>query len=184
MSLTAQQSAALKADILADATLSALPNDPDSCAAIAAAYNQAASPAFTVWKSWVNENDLETTPGVDAANGGAATTWSWTAYIARSVGEQNGWMRLMRQGGANPSLANVRQAISDIFSGSTNSAPAQRNHLTVLSKRPATRAEKLFATGTGSYASPATLVFEGALAYSDVQQARKLTTRTVLKRLS
>jgi hypothetical protein len=72
----------------------------------------------------------------------------------------------------NPSLANVRQGMADIFSGSTNSAPAQRAHLTAVSKRTATKAEKLFATGTGTDATPATMTFEGRLSYDDVQAAR------------
>ncbi len=38
-------------------------------------------------------------------------------------------------------------------------------------KRTATRGEKVFATGTGSDASPATLNYEGAISYNDVKDA-------------
>ena len=37
-----------------------------------------------------------------------------------------------------------------------------RTHITAMSKRKATRLEKIFATGTGTLASPGTLVVEGA----------------------
>jgi hypothetical protein len=38
----------------------------------------------------------------------------------------------------------------------------------------ATRAEKLFATGTGSDAVPAQLTFEGSVSGNDVRQARNI----------
>lgn len=41
-------------------------------------------------------------------------------------------------------------------------------------KRPATVAEKVLATGTGTTASPATMGHEGAVSYADVQSARSL----------
>lgn len=172
MSLTAAQLPALRAAIAADPTLAAIPNTPDSNQTIADAFNAVSSPAFYVWRSSVSEAEFTGLPGVDVANAGAATVWSWTAFIARSVGEQNGWARMFASGTVNPSRANVRQGFADIFSGSANAAPAQRNHLTVLSKRAATRAEQLYATGTGSYAAPATLGFEGLITYVDVSSAR------------
>ena len=45
-------------------------------------------------------------------------------------------------------------------------------YIMALAKRDATRAEKLFSTGTGSDATPATMTFEGSLSYSDVSAAR------------
>jgi hypothetical protein len=172
MSLAPAQYPALKAAIAADPTLNTLPNEPDSNQAIADAFNAEAAPAFWVWRSSVDESEYTGQPGVDAANAGAATVWSWTAYIARSVGEQNGWARMFARGSADPSRANVRQGFADIFSGTSNAAPAQRNHLTVLSKRRATRAEKALAAGTGSFAAPATMGFEGSVNYVDVTAAR------------
>lgn len=171
VSLTTAQLQALKADIAADATLAALAQTADNAFAIAAAYNLTAAPDYYAWRTNVTEAEYVGTNGTDVANAGATTTWSWTAYIARSVGEQSGWTRMFAPGWVNPSLANIRQGVTDIFSGTTNSAPAQRNHLNVLSKRKATRAEKLFASGTGAFASPSTLGFEGNLAYTDVLAA-------------
>jgi hypothetical protein len=174
--LTTAQLQALKADIAADATLAALAKTADNAFAIADAYNRVAAPDYYVWRTNVTEAEYVGTGGVDVANGGATTTWSWTAFIARTVGEQTGWERMFAPGWVNPSQANIRQGVSDIFSGNTTAATAQRNHLTVLSKRKATRAEKLFASGTGAFATPSTLVFEGALTYNDVLAAWQLGT--------
>jgi hypothetical protein len=171
--LTTQQLQALKADLAADVALSAQVGTPDGLIAVAAAYNQAAAPDYYVWRTSVTEAEYVTTPGVDVANAGAATSWSWTGagFITRAQGERDAWVRLFAAGAANPSLPNVRQAFADILSGNTAPAPANRNHLTVVSKRRATRAEKLFAAGTGSFAAPATLAFEGRLAAGDVDAA-------------
>jgi hypothetical protein len=72
-------------------------------------------------------------------------------------------------GGVNPSLLDNRQFFDDVFSGAggTNTRAA----LLILWKRLANRSEKLFSTGTGSDATPATMTVEGNLSYSDVQQA-------------
>jgi hypothetical protein len=167
--LSPEQQATLKAAILADATLNALPNNPDGAFEIARLLDAPSSPAFIVWRTSVSEHEIT------GKAGPTGTTWSWPAYIARSIQEQNGWARMLNTSlTMNPSLANVRQGMADIFSGSTNSAPAQRAHLTAVSKRTATKAEKIFASGTGTDATPATMTFEGRLSYDDVQAARNL----------
>jgi hypothetical protein len=173
MSLTAAQLQSLKASIAADATLSTLPQTADASQQIADAYNALAVSDYYVWRTNVTEAEYVGTSGVDVANGNAATNWSWTGtgFITRAQGERDAWNRLFVSGFANPSLANVRQAFLDILSGNTAPAPANRNHLTVLSKRKATRAEKLFATGTGSFAAPATMAVEGQLTATDVLNA-------------
>lgn len=147
----------LKNDILADPALAALPNNDDGNFAIAAAYNLQASPNFTVWKT-----SVDTAAAKDAVN--------WTEFIGRSQGERDAFQFMLSNHVINPSRANVRQGIQDIFSGA--SGVNSRTALLALSKRFATRAEKLFSTGTGSDASPATLTFEGTLAYSDISAAR------------
>ena len=176
--LTTSQLATLRADIIADGTLNAQPNNSDGNSVIAAAYNLNAVPDFWVWRTSVPKSEMTNSVSVDA------TTFSWTGtgFITRSVGERDAWRELFGEGGVcNPSLANVRQAFSDIFSGATAPAPANRTHLTTVARRKATRGEKLFATGTGSTASPGLLnvvaagaigFSEGQLTYSDVGQAR------------
>ncbi len=56
--------------------------------------------------------------------------------------------------GVNPSLADRRQCFDDIFSGAGGATT--RANLLALWKRLATFAQKLFSTGTGSDAVPAT----------------------------
>lgn len=167
--LSPAQLQVLKADILADPVLSARPNTADDAYAIAMAYNTTATPDFWVLRTSVREAEYTSMPSPDG------TFWSWPAFIARSLQEQNAWTRMfMGTGAVNPSLPNVQQGFADIFSGTQNAAPAQRAHLLACSRRKATRAEKLFATGTGSTAAPATMGYEGSLTYIDVQNARNL----------
>lgn len=156
MPLTSAQLTILKNDILADPALAALPNTPDDAFAIAAAYNAAASPAFVVWKSSVSTGDI-------MANG-----FTWTEIDALAVGKARIWDWMSRLGAINPSKANVRQGLRDCFGNTSATYTGMLPHL----KRSATRAEKLYATGTGSDATPGTLVFEGNLSYQDVQAAR------------
>lgn len=165
--LTSAQLQTLKTDILADPALSGQPNTPDGAFAIAAAYSLVAAPDFWVWRTFVADSEIYEATSVDA------TVWSWTIYIARSQAEREAWRQMVNmRGGLNASLANVRTGIADIFSGAGGAA--QRTHLLALGRRKATRVEKLFAAGTGSTASPATMVIEGLLNYVDVLNARSL----------
>ena len=73
----------------------------------------------------------------------------------------------------NPSRTNVRAGIDAVWVGTAADLNV-RAAVYVHCKRSATRAEKLFASGTGSDASPATMAFEGDLNYLDVEVARAL----------
>lgn len=163
MSFTTAQLQTWKADIIARG-IQAQPE-----ATIAATYNANASPDFNVWRSSITEAEIVSTADQ------SSNFWSWTAYIARSQGERDAWGRMFAiDGSVNPSLANVRQGVNDIFSGSQNSAPAQRTFLLNKSRRLATVLEKLLADtsgGNGAAATPAMLTFEGAVTVFDVQAA-------------
>jgi hypothetical protein len=170
MPLTSAQLATLKTDILADPALAAKPNNEDGAFDIAAAYNATAAPDFWVWRSKVSKDELVGTVGPDG------TTFSWTAtgYITRAQGERDAFNAIFSEAGfVNPSMANVRTAFGDIFSGTGNAA-LNRTHLLAVARRKSTRGEKLFASGTGSTASPATMTVEGNLTISDVLNARNL----------
>ena len=168
--LTPAQLATLRADILADATLNAHPQTPDGAAAIAMAYNLPATPNFWVWRTVVTQSELVNTTSVDATT----FTWVGNGFITRSTGEQAAWRELFGdQGSVNAALPQVRQAFTDIFSGTGNAA-ANRTHLAAVARRLATRAEKLFAAGTGSTVSPAVMGFEGLVTLQEVQDARQL----------
>ena len=150
--------AALKADILLDPVLAAKPMNSDGAFDIAIAYNQPASPAFIVWRTDV--------PATEVMSNG----FVWTAVDGLTAGKARIWDWMTRYGSITPSKANVRQGLADAFGANSAMANGIMPHL----KRNATRAEKLFATGTGTDATPATMTYEGSLSYQDVEQARAL----------
>jgi hypothetical protein len=158
--LTPAQAAALQAAVLADPVLSQKPHTSDGAYDIAAAYNELAAPAFIVWKTSVQQ-DAITQNGfdwvrVDNLSVGKARIWEWMfANVMRTI---------------NPSKPNVRAGIDECWKG-TAADLAVRAAVYTHCKRSATRAEKLFATGTGTDAEPATMGFEGSLSYYDVQAA-------------
>lgn len=161
MALTPAQLATLKANILADPALAAQPMTADGAFAIAAAYNLLAAPAFTVWKTTVSITQIG-----DKFNG--------TELAGLSSLNQSRLQTIAQYSptGVNPSLADRRAFFDDIFSGAGGAIT--RANLLALWKRLATRAEKLYATGAGSDAAPATLTVEGALSFHDIEQAREL----------
>ncbi len=170
MNLSLSQLQALKADIVADSTLNAIPKTTDGCQLVADAYNLLAAVDHWVWRTSVGETDYTRNSGLDT-DGTTVTTWSWTTYIGRSQGERDAWPRLFMGGGTgcNPSLANVRSAFTDIFSGAGGAN--QRAHLLAISRRKATRGEKLFAVGSGTAASPSAMAAEGVMSGQNVSAA-------------
>jgi hypothetical protein len=163
--LTAAQLSSLKNDILADGALSAQPNNPDGNAAIANAYNLPASPAWTIWRKAVPLSEI-----AKALNGTelAGLTSLNHTRLQTVITLTNA------AGGADPSDADNRAFFDDVFSGAggTNT----RASLLALWKKFATRAQKLFSTGTGSDASPATTAANVGESFlltgADVEQAR------------
>lgn len=158
MILTLAQKQTLKADIAASG-LDSNPNTDAGNAVIVAAYNALASPAFVVWKTSV---DL----GTVGRTFNATELAGLTSLNTQRLQNLAAWLAQ----GINPSLATIRQFFDDIFSGAGGALT--RAALLALWKRNATRAEKLFATGTGSDASPALLVVEGSLTLVNVEEAR------------
>lgn len=163
MPLTTAQLTTLKAAILADPVMNAYPNDPNGAIALAQYLNDLAAPAYIAWRSSVPLDEI-TSNGftwtlVDSLTVGAARIWEWMfANEARSI---------------NPSKTNVRQGIIDVWSGTAGKLAVQ---VAVFGhcKRSVRRAEKIFATGLGTDASPSTMGYEGTINYVDVQDARNL----------
>lgn len=155
--LTEAQLIALAADIAADPILSAYPNNSDGNFAIAELYNLDATPAWYVWRSNIPIDEVR-------------QAIVWTEYIDRSVGERETFLLMIANHALDASEVNVRQGIADIFSGPQ--AVGTRAALLALGKRTASRAEKLFSSGTGTEDNPATMEFEGNLSYRDVETAR------------
>jgi hypothetical protein len=159
MPLTPAQLLTLKAFILADPILNAFPNTSDGNFALTQELNKPAVPPFIVWRESISANEL-------------IKAMVWTEFIARQPGERDAWMFLTAQGTINAGDPNVRQGIQDMFSGP--GGVQTRTNLIAVAKRAATVAEKLFATGVGTDASPGTLVVVGNLTQQDVETARNL----------
>lgn len=157
--MTPAQLQTLKTFINQNPAWAALPLNQTSAQFIADALNLNASPSFTAWKSNV------TLPETALAFNGAEFASVTSANHSR--------LQTIAQyysGGYNASSADIRAMWNDIMSSKTLTLAS----LLALWKRFATVVEKLFATGTGSDASPATLSFEGLLSADTVAQAREL----------
>lgn len=179
MLLTTAQLQALKVDIAANiGTIPAsqpwtgpfsgtqvklVPNSGDGNAAIAGWYNQTAAPSWTVWRKSVSIPEVG-----DKVNG------TELAGLTSLNNTRLQTVILLSPDGVNPSLADRRQFFDDIFSGA--GGVNTRANLLALWKRLASFAQKLFSTGTGSDASPATTAANigdsFALTGSDVETAR------------
>lgn len=152
--LTSAQKATLKAYILTQSDLLAF-YTPGDLSGLAGALNASASPTFTVWKTSVSLTQIG-----DKINGTELAGLTSLNVSRLQVIAQYSDM------GVNPSLADRRQFFDDIFSGAGGATT--RAQLLVLWKRAATRFEKIFANGAGSDASPATIVVEGAIDYTEL----------------
>jgi hypothetical protein len=157
MALTSAQSTQLAADIAADPVLGLLAHNSDNAVKVATAYNLPAALAFWVWRT-INPSEYKGAGGivwteVDALTAGKARIFEWlTGNLTLPI---------------NASDANVRGGITDAFAAGTTT----RTNITALGREQATRAEKLFATGTGTTASPATRTHQRPLTAWDVEQA-------------
>ena len=149
--LTTAQLVTLKADVIANPDTNLLYTD-GNLQGLADLYNAEALPAYTVWKTSVPTREVK-------------TAFLWTEYIGRSACERDAFQFMLSNGVINPADANVRQGIADIFSGP--SGAQSRTNLLAIGKRSASRLEKLFATGTGTVASPSTMTVEGVIAYTE-----------------
>jgi hypothetical protein len=182
--MTPAQLATLKADIAADGTLNAFPNNADGAWAIAQAYGLLASPTFTVWCNTVATDDIfnaiswaNLTP-----NDSPDSTQQWLNRAMACQAKQfniqtmlSGRTQLVT--GKSNIRAGLQDALTNIPSG-TGGAIVAAGWVAVRDgplKRSATRFEKLFADtsgGNGAFATPAALVLEGSVSPTDVQAAR------------
>ena len=121
-------------------------------------YRKPRVPTLTVWKTRVSNDDIG-----DAMNG------SEVAGLSSLNMQRAQLLANYSNGYQNPSRADRRAAFDAIFSGA--GGQNTRAALAALWRRPATRIEALFATGAGTDAAPATLVFEGSISDRDVDAA-------------
>jgi hypothetical protein len=193
VSLTLAQLQALKADILADGTLSQIPANPDGDFAVAAAYNQAAAGPFYVWRTSVPVPDIYDnvtwatfTPNdaipIDTVLNNAI--WQARAFNVQ-IKQTNLTSLLGSRTTFDASKSSQRTGLQDAtLNLPTGTAGANRSAgwaaILLILSRAATRAEKLFANvvgGTGAAQAigstgPATMVFEGPIGPADVLNAR------------
>ena len=117
-----------------------------------------ADSTFVVWKTSVSVQAV-----------GQALNSSEVAGLTTANTSRLQVLQQYSGGSFNPSLADTRSGFDSIFSGA--SGALTRAALLVLWKRKATRAEKIFATGTGTDGVPGALVFEGRIVEYDVVRA-------------
>lgn len=156
--LTPAQKTALAAHIAASPDLNVIPNTYDGAFEVARLMGLPAAPAFTVWKSSVPKSEV-----------GKAFIASALAAITSGNNDKLANFAAWNET-VEPWRADQRAFFDDVFSVAAGAST--RAALLALWKRGANRAEKLFATGTGSDASPATMGFEGSLSHLDVYAAR------------
>lgn len=160
MELTQAQLLVLKNDILADPTLAAWAATGRMAQEIADAYNLDASPVWYVWRTSVPSDELYN--AIFETNGGLQLD-------ALTASKRDSLFKLIDRD-LNASIPAARANVDD-YCGSQNNLKAT---LQAVQKRNATRAEKLFSSGTGSTASPATMGWEGQLTYQNVDAALAL----------
>lgn len=180
--LTTAQLTAIKAEIVADPVLNALPNGADQAFAIADALNAAASPDYIVWQTSVPSQTLfDAIVWANLTPQDAPTTGTDLVWLNRAMACQGKQFNLQTiltgRESINPSKANIRAGLQDaltqIPSGASGTLrSAGWTAVQTAMQRKATRAEKVLATGLGTAASPSLMGFEGALSYQDVLNAR------------
>lgn len=123
-------------------------------------YDAAAAPDYIVWKTSVTQDEI-TQNGFD-----------WVQVDSLTVGKARIWEWLFdnQQTAINPSKVNVRAGIDEAWTGTT-AMLAVRAAVYVHCKRPASRIEKLFSTGSGTDGSPSTTVTDLSFTENDVTLA-------------
>ena len=151
MSLNTEQRATLKADILANQALAAWVQERRDDL-IAGYYNEQASPAFTVWRTSISKDEVYD-------NG-----FTWSQIDNVSEPRWRIWHELFDndQRTMNPSKPNVRQGVTEVWSG-TAAKVAVGAYVLGKCKRAVNRVERLFVTGTGSVAVPGDMGWEGSV---------------------
>jgi hypothetical protein len=156
--LTTEQLATLKTAILADPVLAAYPNTLDGAFDMCRdKLNVEFAPAYTVWQDQLTPDLYD----AGLISGGA------TQIDGLTPGKRD-LLFLIGARTRNCNTVAVRSAIDD----ACGSANALKTAMLAAQKRNATYGEKIFSTGTGTVASPATLVVYGAIDYNDVVKAR------------
>lgn len=180
-----------------------VPNNGDGNFAVAGWYSQVASPAYVVWRdlpmetvlaiiAFANMTPVDAVPSVTSLpsnptaaqnatyNNQMAAVHIWNARNGICQSKQMNLQNLIISRTTAPMRqSSYRSAVQDCLT----SLPAGANGLTLAAnwvgvrdaaKFSALYVEKLFATGAGTFASPADLAYEGAIDANDVENALNL----------
>ncbi len=159
MSLTPAQLITLRDYIASVPAWAALPQNSDSASFIATQLNLPASPAFVVWRSDVTANEIGNAwAGTDIDGMSALNMQRLQLLLASSAGGTFDMRRSDRRAGFENPFG-------------TNQNNQSRVNMRAVWKRSASAFEKLYASGTGSDASPGQTVVEGFVSFQDVQDA-------------
>jgi len=154
--MTPEQKATLKTHILATQDLADL-YTAGNLNGLAEALNTDATPAFVVWRRSIPSMEMGKTVIYDAL---AAMTTANTSRVSL-------FMELNSE--SFDGSADLDAYFADTFGGALNGQGANcRAALAAMLRRNATRYEEVFAVGTGSTNTPATLVLEGPLPWTDL----------------
>lgn len=157
--LTPAQAATFAADVAVDPTLSALPPNSDSATTIAKAYAQPAAGEWIVWRTDVTAEE---------------TGNAWLGTDIDGMSSLN-MQRLQLLLASAPSgiydMSRVDRRDGFELPFGTNPNNGSRVAMRAVWKRQANRLEKLFASGTGTTGSPATMTVVGIMSYIEVMAA-------------
>jgi hypothetical protein len=156
MALKPAQKTKLLAAIAADPVLAAFPNTNDGAFEIAVRLNVDSNPAFIVWRSNYNPQQIR-----------AAITESATQLdnLTNSKREALLWWA---EGTYDMGKVSTRAAVTDFTVATAN----LQTSILDGGKRTALRIEAIMANGTGTAVSPGKLDWEGQISYQDVFEAR------------
>lgn len=159
-SLTPAQLTALRTNILASELAAKCVGFGDGPFDIAAAYNLPASPAFVVRRTSVETREI-----------GPVLNYVAVVNLTTANRDRATTFVMLNPGSFTPT-ADVEAYWAETFSGALGGqGQATRDALANLWRRNVTRFERVFATGTGTTASPGALVVEGAVSPDVVRQA-------------
>lgn len=162
MALTPAQLATLKAAILADPALNALPNTNAGNSVIAAELNATAVPDFIVWRKSMQTLEV-----------GQVISYVALAAMTTANLDRVKTFQQLNPASFDPGRSDIRTYMADTFSGALGGAgQATRDALDAAYRRKALLIEKILATGTGSTASPAVMGYEGTVTTDEIERAR------------
>lgn len=172
------QIATLKVALFAETDASVVAWRAANETGLIAAWYSAESPDYYVWRSTTPVADImdainwqNLTPA-DAPDG----TQTWMNRSLACQGKQFNVQTMLFRDSVNTSKANVRAGLQDALTNIPSAAGGVAQSAGWVSvkaaiTRKATRAEKVFATGAGTQATPATLTYEGGASNEDIVRA-------------